>query len=67
MDHGATFLKGRGAYSGKDMDVLYVVVRIPEFHKLKEIAYEEDPQAFLIVMETNQIIGEGFKRIDEKR
>lgn len=67
MDHGATFLKGRGAYSGKDMEVLYVVVRIPEFHQLKEITYEEDPNAFLIVTEANQIIGEGFKGIDEKR
>lgn len=67
MHHGATFFKGRGAYSGKDMDVLYVVVRVQEFHKLKAITYEEDPEAFLIVTETNQIIGEGFKRIEEKR
>lgn len=67
MEHGATFLKGRGAYSGNEMDVLYVVVRIPEFHQLKQITYEEDPSAFLVVGEAHQIIGEGFKGIHEEK
>ena len=67
MEHGATFLKGRGAYSGREMDVLYVVVRVPEFHRLKQITYEEDPNAFLVVSEANQILGEGFKGIKEEK
>jgi len=67
MEHGATFLKGRGAYSGREMDVLYVVVRVPEFHRLKQITYEEDPDAFLVVGEANQIIGEGFKGIKDEK
>ena len=67
MEHGATFLKGRGAYTGREMDVLYVVVRVPEFHRLKQITYEEDPDAFLVVGEANQIIGEGFKGIREEK
>ena len=67
MEHGATFLKGRGAYSGTEMDVLYVAVRVQEFHQLKQITYEEDPNAFLVVGEANQIIGEGFKRIKEDK
>ena len=67
MEHGATFLKGRGAYSGREMDVLYVVVRVPEFHRLKQITYEEDPDAFLVVSEANQILGEGFKGIKEEK
>ena len=67
MEHGATFLKGRGAYSGREMDVLYVVVRVPEFHQLKQITYEEDPDAFLVAGEANQIIGEGFKGIKDEK
>jgi len=67
MEHGATFLEGRGAYSGKEMEVLYVVVRVPEFHQLKQITYEEDPDAFLVVSEANQIIGEGFKGMKEEK
>ena len=49
------------------MDVLYVVVRVPEFHRLKQITYEEDPDAFLVVSEANQILGEGFKVIKEEK
>ena len=65
--HGATFLRGRGAYSRKEQDILYVVVRIPEFHRLKKIVSEEDPNAFLIVSEASQILGEGFKKIREEQ
>ena len=63
IDRGATFLNGRGVYSGKDMEVLYVVVRAPEFHRLKEIVREEDPRAFMTVADASQILGEGFREL----
>ena len=63
IDRGATFLNGRGVYSGKDMEVLYVVVRVPEFHRLKEIVREEDPRAFMTVADASQILGEGFREL----
>ena len=62
LRHGATFLEGRGAYTGESLPILYVVVRIPEFTYLKRIVYEEDPKAFLVVAEASQIVGEGFSR-----
>ena len=60
MERGATFLKAEGAYFGKDMKVLMCVVRAPEYHVLREIVYNEDPRAFIIVSDVSQIMGEGF-------
>ena len=61
-DRGATFLDARGAYSGKPTAVLMCVVRIWEYHYIKEIVYEEDPKAFVIATEAEHIIGEGFTK-----
>lgn len=66
LEHGATFFEGKGAYTGEKQDILYVVVRIPEFYQLKKIVYEEDPRAFLVVAEASQIVGEGFARADKE-
>lgn len=59
-ERGATFLNACGAYSRKPTAVLMCVVRVWEYHHIKEIVYEEDPQAFVIATEAEHIIGEGF-------
>ncbi|MBQ3022933.1 MAG: YitT family protein [Clostridia bacterium] len=61
-DRGATFLTAQGAYSKKPTSVLMCVVRVWEYHHIKEIVYEEDPRAFVIATEAEHIIGEGFTR-----
>jgi len=65
MDRGATLLKGVGAYSGEDKEVMLVAVRISQLPRLKRLVHEEDPQAFMIASEAGEILGEGFKRIDK--
>lgn len=67
MERSATFIKGQGAYSQKDALVLLCVVRIQEYHQLKTIVYNEDPTAFMIVTEADQVLGEGFKPITKQR
>lgn len=59
----ATFLQSRGAYTGQHGEALLCVVRVQEYHRLKAIVYEEDPEAFLIATDTNAIHGEGFKEL----
>lgn len=59
---GATFLSAYGAYSGKESKVLMCVVRVWEYHYIKEIVYEVDPNAFVIATEAEHIIGEGFSK-----
>lgn len=65
LDRSATFLKGSGAFSGEDTDVLICAIRTNEFFKLKRYVYEVDPAAFMIVTDSTEIFGEGFKNIKE--
>ncbi len=64
LDRGATFLDGTGAFSGEKKDVLLCAVRKNQFYRVKSIVYSIDPDAFLIVTETGEVIGEGFKKAE---
>ncbi len=60
LKRGATSLKGRGLYSGKDKDVLLCVVSRMEAALLRTIVAEVDPQAFMIAANVHEVLGEGF-------
>lgn len=64
LDRGCTFLKGMGAYTCQENDVLYAVISRNQFIKLKKFIKEIDPQAFITVGEVHEVLGEGFKNID---
>lgn len=63
LDRGATALRGRGAYTGIDRDIILSVVAKSEITKLKEIVYKVDPRAFVIVTQAHEVLGEGFKKV----
>ncbi|MDD3221092.1 MAG: YitT family protein [Clostridia bacterium] len=63
IDRGATILKGVGAYTMEERDVLLCAARKSEFGQIKRIVREIDPDAFFIVSEVSQILGEGFKPV----
>ena len=63
IDRGATILKGVGAYTMKEREVLLCAARKSEFGQIKRIVREIDPDAFFIVSEVSQILGEGFKPV----
>ncbi|TCS93370.1 YitT family protein [Hazenella coriacea] len=60
MGRGVTILKGKGAYTGAEKEVLYVVVAPNEMPKLKQIVHERDPYAFVVVNDARDVHGEGF-------
>ena len=60
MDRGVTALKGRGQYSGDDIDVLLCVVPRLEVPRLKRIIVECDDKAFVIATDVREALGEGF-------
>lgn len=60
MNRGVTILEGRGGYTGKTREVLYVVVAPNELPKLKQIVDKIDPQAFVVVHDARDVLGEGF-------
>ena len=64
LGRGCTYLKGEGAYTGKDIKVIYVVLGRNEFIKLKAYIKEIDPSAFISVRESYEVLGEGFNEIE---
>ncbi|MBN3523851.1 YitT family protein [Paenibacillus apiarius] len=61
LDRGLTKLKGEGGYTGEGRTVLMVVVGQTEVYKLKSLVRSVDPQAFVIISDTNEVLGEGFQ------
>ena len=63
LDVGVTYIQGKGAYSGKDKEVIMVVMRKMLSPKAEEIVKEVDPTAFMIITSASEIYGEGYKNI----
>ena len=64
MDRGITLLKGQGYYKREDKLVLLCAVKKKQLAELKELIYKVDPQAFVILQDAQQVLGDGFKRYD---
>lgn len=62
LDRGATFLHGEGSYSQKSTKVVLTAVKKRQITELKELVMELDPNAFVIVQEAHQVLGDGFAR-----
>ena len=62
LDRGATFLQGQGSYSRKDTMVVLTAVKRQQVAELKKLVVELDPDAFIIVQEAHQVLGDGFAR-----
>lgn len=60
LDRGVTELKGRGAYSGNDKNVLLCVVPRTQIQQLKELVQEVDKNSFMILADVKEVLGEGF-------
>ena len=62
LDRGATFLHGEGSYSHQNTKVVLAAVKRQQLTELKELVMELDPNAFVIVQEAHQVLGDGFAR-----
>lgn len=58
---GSTILHGRGSYSGREKDVVMCACNNKQMYAIKKMVHEIDPKAFTIIMESNEVVGEGFK------
>ncbi len=61
LERGVTILPGKGAYTGAERQVLYVVVTRAEVNQLKQIVSEVDEKAFMVIGNAHEALGEGFK------
>ena len=62
LDRGATYLHGEGSYSRKETMVVLTAVKRQQVAELKRLVVELDPDAFIIVQEAHQVLGDGFAR-----
>ncbi len=57
IHRGVTILNGRGAYTGKEQNVLYTVVTFRDLARVKKIVRDIDSGALVIVSETLEVMG----------
>ncbi|MCL1964885.1 MAG: YitT family protein [Firmicutes bacterium] len=62
LARGATLLHARGAYSGQEREVLLCVMTRLQIPRFKAMVRDVDPDAFLIVTDVREALGEGFTR-----
>ena len=60
VERGLTIINAQGAYTQRDVSMLYCVVGKYQLMKVKNIVKEVDPEAFMIVSHVHEVIGKGF-------
>ena len=64
IDRGVTQLTARGAYTGAERPTLLCVISRSEIMAFKRILREEDEDAFVIIVEAHEAIGDGFSGME---
>ena len=62
LQRGATLLRAEGAYSRTETNVLLTAVKKHQVEELKQLVSETDPDAFVIIQEAHQVLGDGFAK-----
>ena len=61
LDRGTTIINAFGGYGKTDRDIIMCVITHEQYPGLKKIVSEEDEEAFVIVQDAKEIMGEGFQ------
>jgi uncharacterized membrane-anchored protein YitT (DUF2179 family) len=57
LQRGVTVVRGEGGYTGQELHILYSVITFGELSRFKEIIRKRDPNAFVVVTETLEVMG----------
>lgn len=63
LNRGVTRFQATGGYTGQPREMLLCVVSTSEVTQLKELIYEIDSKAFVIVTSAHEVLGEGFTEV----
>ena len=66
INRGATLLPAIGMYQGESRNVVYTVLTRREMMILRHRIQEIDPNAFINVIDSKEILGHGFKPLIEE-
>lgn len=62
LERGVTYLDGHGGYSSLEKKVILTAVKKYQLAELKKLVAEVDADAFVIVQDAHQVLGDGFSR-----
>lgn len=65
LDRGGTYIKASGMYTRADKEMIFVVVSRREVSLMRDRIREVDPEAFMIVVDAHETLGEGFKTFEK--
>jgi uncharacterized membrane-anchored protein YitT (DUF2179 family) len=66
MNRSGTLLRGEGLYNQNDRSIVFTVVNRRETVMLQDYIHQIDPNAFVTVLNANEILGNGFKSLKDK-
>lgn len=65
LKRGGTYINGKGMYAKNEKSLIYTVVNRRELSIIKDYIKDIDPDAFISVMNTHEILGKGFKSLQD--
>jgi hypothetical protein len=65
MGRGVTAIPGTGMYTGKEHSILMCALTVTEIPQIKDLAAQVDPNAFVIVMPAQEVLGRGFMPLQD--
>jgi len=65
LKRGGTYIKGAGMYNNTDKTIIYTVVNRREMMMLQEYIHSIDPHAFITAINASEILGNGFKSLND--
>jgi uncharacterized membrane-anchored protein YitT (DUF2179 family) len=66
LNRGGTLFSGKGMYKEDEKTIIYTVLNRRELAILQDFIHQVDPNAFLVVINANEILGKGFRSLKEK-
>ncbi|MFO8088012.1 MAG: YitT family protein [Bacteroidales bacterium] len=66
LNRGGTMIQGKGMFNQNEKQIIFTVVSRRELAILEEHILSIDPDAFMSVINANEIIGHGFKTLNDK-
>ena len=67
LERGGTYLQGKGLFTNDEKQIIFTVVSRRELAILEDYINEIDPDAFITIMDTKEILGEGFQSLRAKK
>ena len=64
VDRGSTILKGYGGYSQDGRDVVLCACSSKQLYIINRETKRIDPGSFIVMLQANEVEGEGFKRLE---